>query len=258
MAADGTPSPRVILIFTLGVIVMRAAGCVINDYADRDLDGGVLRTRHRPITEGRISPHEALLTFAALGLVAFMLVLMTNPLTIALSLVGLVLAFVYPFMKRYTHLPQVVLGMAWAWAIPMAFAAQTGAVVSGIWVFYFAVVLWTVAFDTFYAMVDREDDKKMGIKSTAILFDDLDLGIIALLQGLTLLALILTGQSFNRGLWYFAGVGVMAVMFLYQQIIARNREPDRCFRAFRSNNWAGLVMFLGILLDTYHGQAPLA
>jgi 4-hydroxybenzoate polyprenyltransferase len=183
---------------------------------------------------------------------------MTNPLTIALSLVGLVLAFVYPFMKRYTHLPQVVLGMAWAWAIPMAFAAQTGAVVSGIWVFYFAVELWTVAFDTFYAMVDREDDKKMGIKSTAILFDDLDLGIIALLQGLTLLALILTGQSFNRGLWYFAGVGVMAVMFLYQQIIARNREPDRCFRAFRSNNWAGLVMFLGILLDTYHGQAPLA
>ena len=146
--------------------------------------------------------------------------------------------------------------MAWAWAIPMAFAAQTGAVVSGIWVFYFAVVLWTVAFDTFYAMVDREDDKKVGIKSTAILFDDLDLGIIAVLQGLTLLALILTGQSFNRGLWYFAGIGAMAMFFLYQQIIARNRQPERCFQAFRNNNWAGLAMFLGILLDTYHGPAP--
>ncbi len=256
LAAGGTPSPGLILIFTLGVIVMRAAGCVINDYADRGLDAGVLRTRYRPITEGRISPHEALLTFAALCLVAFVLVLMTNLLTIALSLVGLLLAFVYPFMKRYTHLPQVVLGMAWAWAIPMAFAAQTGAVVSGIWVFYFAVVLWTVAFDTFYAMVDREDDKKVGIKSTAILFDDLDLGIIAVLQGLTLLALILTGQSFNRGLWYFAGIGAMAMFFLYQQIIARNRQPERCFQAFRNNNWAGLAMFLGILLDTYHGPAP--
>lgn len=253
LAADGTPSPGVFLIFTLGVIVMRAAGCVINDYADRDLDGAVLRTRYRPITEGRISPHEALLTFVALCLVAFLLVLMTNLLTIALSLVGLLLASVYPFMKRYTHLPQVVLGLAWAWVIPMAFAAQTGSVVSGIWVFYAAVALWTVAFDTFYAMVDREDDRKVGIKSTAILFDDMDLSIIAVLQGLALIALLLTGQSFDRGLWYFVGIAMVAVLFLYQQLIARHREPERCFQAFRNNNWVGLAMFLGILADTYLG-----
>lgn len=256
LAADGTPSPGVVLIFTLGVIIMRAAGCVINDYADRELDGAVLRTRYRPITDGRISPHEALLTFAALCLVAFLLVLMTNLLTIGLSLVGLLLASVYPFMKRYTHLPQVVLGLAWGWVIPMAFAAQTGSVVSGIWVFYAAVVVWTVAFDTFYAMVDREDDKKVGIKSAAILFDDLDLSIIAILQGLAVLALILTGQSFDRGLWYFVGIGVVAILFLYQQLIARHREPERCFQAFRNNNWVGLAMFLGILLDTYLGVDP--
>lgn len=256
LAADGTPSPGVVLIFTLGVIVMRAAGCVINDYADRELDGAVLRTRYRPITDGRISPHEALLTFAALCLVAFLLVLMTNLLTIGLSLVGLLLASVYPFMKRYTHLPQVVLGLAWGWVIPMAFAAQTGSVVSGIWVFYAGVVVWTVAFDTFYAMVDREDDKKVGIKSAAILFDDLDLSIIAILQGLAVLALILTGQSFDRGLWYFVGIGVVAILFLYQQLIARHREPERCFQAFRNNNWVGLAMFLGILLDTYLGVDP--
>lgn len=252
IAADGTPSPGVLVIFILGVILMRAAGCVINDYADRHVDGAVLRTQYRPITDGRISPAEALLTFAALCLCAFVLVLMTNVLTILLSVGGLALAAVYPFMKRYTHLPQVVLGAAWAWAIPMAFAAQSGTLVTGLWVFYVAVVVWTVAFDTFYAMVDREDDKKVGIKSTAILFDDMDLTMIGILQGLTVVALVLTGQNFDRGLWYFIGVGLIGLLFLYQQMIARNREPAACFKAFRNNNWVGLVLFLAVLIDTYN------
>jgi 4-hydroxybenzoate polyprenyltransferase len=252
IAADGTPSPRVLVIFILGVILMRAAGCVINDFADRHVDGAVLRTQYRPITDGRISPAEALLTFAALCLCAFVLVLMTNVLTILLSVGGLALAAVYPFMKRYTHLPQVVLGAAWAWAIPMAFAAQSGTLVTGLWVFYVAVVVWTVAFDTFYAMVDREDDKKVGIKSTAILFDDMDLTMIGILQGLTVVALVLTGQNFDRGLWYFIGVGLIGLLFLYQQMIARNRDPAACFKAFRNNNWVGLVLFLAVLIDTYN------
>ncbi len=252
IAADGTPSPGVLVIFILGVIVMRAAGCVINDYADRHVDGEVARTRHRPIVDGRITPTEALLTFAALCLSAFVLVLMTNTLTIMLSLGGLVLVAVYPYMKRHTHLPQVVLGAAWAWAIPMAFAAQAGELVTGLWVFYVAVVLWTVGFDTFYAMVDREDDIKAGIKSTAILFDDMDLTMIGILQGLTVFALILTGQNFERGLWYFVGVGIIGILFLYQQMIARNREPAACFKAFRNNNWVGLVLFLAVLMDTYN------
>lgn len=252
IAADGMPSPAVLVIFVLGVILMRAAGCVINDYADRHVDGAVLRTRYRPITDGRISPAEALLTFTALCLGAFVLVLMTNTLTICLSVGGLALAAIYPFMKRYTHLPQVVLGAAWAWAIPMAFAAQSGTLVTGLWVFYVAVVLWTVVFDTFYAMVDREDDKIVGIKSTAILFDDMDLAMIGILQGLTVVALILTGHNFERGLWFFIGVGVIGLLFLYQQMIARNREPAACFKAFRNNNWVGLVLFLAVLVDTHN------
>ncbi len=249
IAADGVPSIAVFIIFVLGVIVMRAAGCVINDYADRKVDGSVTRTRNRPLVDGRIDPQEALILFGCLCFSAFFLVLMTNRLTIALSFGGVAIATIYPFVKRYSHLPQVVLGAAWAWSIPMAYAAQTGTLVKEIWVLYFAVVLWTVAFDTFYAMVDREDDVKVGIKSTAILFGDLDLFWIGALQALTLLALVVTGDAFKLGMIYFGGVLAVGLLFIYQQIIARHRKPDACFRAFRNNQWVGVVLFAAIVVD---------
>ena len=251
IAADGLPSIAVFIIFVLGVIVMRAAGCVINDYADRKVDGGVTRTRNRPLVDGRIDPQEALILFACLCFSAFFLVLMTNRLTIALSFGGVAIATIYPFVKRYSHLPQVVLGAAWAWSIPMAYAAQTGTLVKEIWVLYFAVVLWTVAFDTFYAMVDREDDVKVGIKSTAILFGDLDLFLIGVLQALTLLALVVTGDAFKLGMIYFGGVLVVGLLFIYQQVIARHRQPEACFKAFRNNQWVGVVLFAAIVVDRF-------
>ena len=251
IAADGFPSIAVFIIFVLGVIVMRAAGCVINDYADRKVDGGVTRTRNRPLVDGRIDPQEALILFGCLCFSAFFLVLMTNRLTIALSFGGVAIATIYPFVKRYSHLPQVVLGAAWAWSIPMAYAAQTGTLVKEIWVLYFAVVLWTVAFDTFYAMVDREDDVKVGIKSTAILFGDLDLFLIGVLQALTLLALVVTGDAFKLGMIYFGGVLVVGLLFIYQQVIARHRQPEACFKAFRNNQWVGVVLFAAIVVDRF-------
>ncbi|MEZ0149243.1 MAG: 4-hydroxybenzoate octaprenyltransferase [Candidatus Reddybacter sp.] len=251
IAADGFPSIAVLIIFILGVIVMRAAGCVINDYADRKVDGGVSRTRNRPLVDGRIDPQEALMLFGCLCFSAFFLVLMTNRLTIALSFGGVAIATIYPFVKRYSHLPQVVLGAAWAWSIPMAYAAQTGTLVKEIWVLYFAVVLWTVAFDTFYAMVDRKDDVKVGIKSTAILFGDLDLFWIGVLQALTLLALVVTGDAFKLGTIYFGGVLAVALLFIYQQMIARHRQPEACFKAFRNNQWVGVVLFIAIVADSF-------
>ena len=251
IAADGFPSIAVLIIFVLGVIVMRAAGCVINDYADRKVDGGVTRTRNRPLVDGRIEPQEALILFGGLCFSAFFLVLMTNRLTIALSFGGVAIATIYPFVKRYSHLPQVVLGAAWAWSIPMAYAAQTGTLVKEIWVLYFAVVLWTVAFDTFYAMVDRKDDVRVGIKSTAILFGDLDLFWIGVLQGLTLLALVVTGDAFKLGMIYFSGVLTVGLLFIYQQIIARHRQPEACFKAFLNNQWVGVVLFIAIVVDRF-------
>ena len=251
IAADGFPSIAVLIIFVLGVIVMRAAGCVINDYADRKVDGSVTRTHNRPLVDGRIEPQEALILFGCLCFSAFFLVLMTNRLTIALSFGGVAIATIYPFVKRYSHLPQVVLGAAWAWSIPMAYAAQTGTLVKEIWVLYFAVVLWTVAFDTFYAMVDRKDDIKVGIKSTAILFGDLDLFWIGVLQALTLLALVITGDAFKLGMIYFSGVLAVGLLFIYQQIIARHRQPEACFKAFRNNQWVGVVLFVAIVADSF-------
>lgn len=249
IAAEGIPSMAVLIIFVLGVIVMRAAGCVINDYADRKVDGSVTRTRNRPLVEGRIHSREALILFACLCLSAFFLVLMTNRLTIALSFGGVAIATIYPFVKRHSHLPQVVLGAAWGWSIPMAYAAQTGTLVKEIWVLYFAVVLWAVVFDTFYGMVDRDDDLKVGIKSTAILFGDLDLFFIGVLQALTLLALVVTGDAFKLGMMYFLGVLVVALLFIYQQIIARHRERAACFKAFRNNQWVGFTLFIALVFD---------
>lgn len=249
LAAEGIPSIKNLLVFVVGVTAMRAAGCVINDFADRNLDGHVERTRQRPLATGAISSREALLLFVCLCLLSFLLVLLTNALTIKLAFAGVALAFCYPFMKRYTHLPQLVLGAAFAWGIPMAFAAETNALRPQLWALYAAVILWTVAYDTFYAMVDREDDLKIGIKSTAILFGDMDIAITATLQVLVLIALAMTGMNFGRGLWFFLSLAVAAMLFLYQQYLIRNRDRDGCFRAFLNNNYVGAALFAGLVAD---------
>ncbi len=252
-AGAGRPEWPLVAIFTLGVILMRAAGCVINDYADRNIDGHVERTRERPLAAGLIQPREALALFAALCLLAFSLVLLTNRATVLLAIGAIAIASAYPFMKRHTHLPQVVLGAAWAWSIPMAFMAQAETLPMQIWVFYAGVLLWTVAFDTFYAMVDRADDVRIGVKSTAILFGRRDLAIIALLQALALAAFALTGRYFNRGLVYFAALAGIGALFAYQQVIARRRERAPCMRAFLNNQWVGALLFGGVALDYQHG-----
>lgn len=249
LAAEGVPSMRVLTIFVLGVIVMRAAGCVINDYADRKVDAHVERTRQRPLARGDIAPGAALMVFVALSLVALLLVLMTNLLTLWLSFGALLLATVYPYMKRHTHLPQVVLGAAFAWSIPMAFAASRNELDNGIWLVYTAVVLWTVAYDTYYAMVDRQDDMRIGIKSTAILFGSMDRLMIALLQAMTLFALWLTGEHFKLGHYYQLGLAGAALLFLWQQWLTRKRDPKACFSAFLNNQWVGAVVFAGLVAD---------
>lgn len=251
LAAGGVPEFRVLAIFVAGVVVMRAAGCVINDFADRKVDGHVHRTKTRPIAAGQVSPQAALALFGLLILIALVLVLLTNPLTFMLSFGALALASVYPFMKRHTHLPQVVLGAAFAWSIPMAFAASTGQVDPGSWLVYTAVVLWTVAYDTYYAMVDRADDVKIGVKSTAILFGDSDLSIIFGLQLLTLAALGLVGRHFELGRWYYLGLVAALGLFVWQQWLARNRDPKGSFKAFLNNQWVGAVIFAGLAADLY-------
>jgi len=249
LAAGGVPDWDLLVIFVLGVFVMRSAGCVINDYADRDFDGHVKRTKARPMATGEVSEREALTLFVTLCLLAFVLVLFTDAFTVKLSLGGVALAFCYPFMKRYTHLPQVVLGAAFAWAIPMAFAAQRGSLGTDVWLLYTAVLLWTVVYDTLYAMVDRDDDLKVGIKSTAVLFGDLDRAMVAVLQGLTLYALVMVGGRFELGVSYYLGLVAAAGLFGYHQYLIRFRERDPCFRAFLNNNWVGFVIFAGIVID---------
>jgi len=249
LAAEGVPRWDILLIFIAGVVVMRAAGCVINDYADRHLDGHIQRTLLRPLITGAIKPTEALVLFIVLCLIAFSLVLMTNTLTIQLSFGAVVLAFCYPFMKRHTHLPQIVLGAAFAWGIPMAYAAQRGELSSDIWLVYTSVVIWTVVYDTFYAMVDRNDDIKVGIKSTAILFGDNDRVITAVLQVLTLINLLIVGNKFHLGQFYFLGLAIVAILFVYQQYLIRKRQREACLKAFLNNNWVGCAIFIGIAAD---------
>lgn len=251
LAAGGAhPAWQNIVIFTLGVFFMRAAGCAINDYADREWDRHVKRTRDRPLTSGRIHPWEAVALFLGLSLISFlMVVLFTNALTLYLSFGGVILAFIYPFMKRYTHLPQLFLGAAFSWAIPMAWAAEAGTLSPLTWLLFTANLLWTVAYDTFYAMVDRDDDLKVGIKSTAILFGDADRAIIALLQAMVVLILVLVGRQAGLGLFYYLGVTAMAALFVWQQYLTRERGRDECFRAFLNNNWAGCAVFAGLILD---------
>ena len=250
LAADGFPSVGNFIVFTLGVFMMRAAGCAINDFADRKVDRHVKRTKDRPLTSGRIEAWEAVALFAGLCVTAFlMVVLFTNTLTLYLSFGGAVLAFIYPYMKRYTHLPQLFLGAAFSWAIPMAWAAEAGEVTKLAWLLFTANVLWTVAYDTLYAMVDRDDDIRIGIKSTAILFGDADRAVIAILQALVVLILILVGQQAELGVFYYLGLVAMACLFVFQQHLARFRERDGCFKAFLNNNWAGFAVFTGLLID---------
>ena len=248
IAGEGSPDLLVVFVFAAGVTLMRSAGCVINDYADRNFDPHVERTKNRPIAAGRVKPKEALALFAVLCLLAFGLVLLMNRLTILLSLVGVVLAATYPFMKRYTHLPQVYLGAAFGWAVPMAFAAQTGAVPREAWLLFVATVLWATAYDTMYGMVDREDDMKIGVKSTAILFGESDRLIIAVIQLLLMGALFLAGQGAELGGYYYFGLMMAGGLVFYQQYLIRNREPGQCFKAFLNNNWFGAVVFAGIVL----------
>jgi 4-hydroxybenzoate polyprenyltransferase len=248
LAAGGWPGLHLFAVFTLGVILMRAAGCAVNDFADREIDGHVKRTATRPLATGNVTPKAALGLFAGLSFAAFLLVLTTNQLTILLSLPALALAFCYPFAKRHTHLPQVVLGAAFSMGIPMAFAAVTGEVPPQAWLLYVANLLWTLCYDTFYAMVDRDDDLKIGVKSTAILFGEMDRAMTATLQLLVLMALVLIGQRFGLGAIYYLAVTAIAALFAYQQWLIRNREREACFKAFLHNNWVGLVFFAGISL----------
>ena len=249
IAGQGRPDLPVFVVFVLGVVLMRSAGCVINDYADRDFDPHVERTRDRPVAAGRVSPREALALFAVLCLIAFALVLTLNRLTVLLSFAGAFLAATYPFLKRYSHLPQFYLGMAFGWGIPMAFAAQTGGVPGLAWILFAANIFWAVAYDTAYAMVDREDDLRVGVKSTAILFGRHDRAMIFAFHIVTIALLALTGALAGLGLGYYAGLMVASGFALYQQWLMRQRGRDGCFRAFLNNNWFGAAVFAGLLID---------
>lgn len=250
LAADGIPSLKNLLIFSLGVLIMRSAGCVINDYADRNIDGHVERTSDRPLATGELSGRQALILFAALLCCAFGLVLLTDLLTIQLSLVGALLAASYPFCKRFTQMPQLVLGLAMNWGVVMAYSAESGGVGPEIFVFYAATIAWTVAYDTYYAMVDREDDLRIGVKSIAILFGEYDRMMIAILQVICVIALLLCGSRFELGIAWYCGVAVVAALFFYQYKITAERARDACFRAFLNNNWVGAAFFFGLLADS--------
>lgn len=249
IAAEGVPETKYLVIFILGVFLTRSAGCVMNDLADRDIDRHVGRTKDRPITTGDVSIKEALFVAASLMLIAFILVLFTNELTIYLSCIALLLAAVYPLMKRYTYLPQFVLGVAFGWGIPMAFAAQTGSVPVIAWLILIANVLWSVVYDTMYAMVDRDDDIKIGVKSTAILFAEHDTLIIAIIQCMLILTLVLIGQQLEMGIFYYLGITTAVVLAFYHQHLIKDRQPDLCFKAFLHNNWFGAVIFIGIFFN---------
>ena len=249
LAAEGPPGLHILLVFVAGVFMTRSAGCVINDFADRDFDPHVARTRDRPLAAGRVSPREALVLFAVLSLIAFALVLTLNGLTIMLSFIGVALTVSYPFMKRFTYLPQVHLGFAFGWAVPMAFSAVTGSVPPLAWLTYLAAIVWAVVYDTIYAMVDREDDLSIGVKSTAILFGEADRAFIAGFQAVLFTLLILIGVKAGLGVAYGAGLAAAAALAVYQQILIRAREPGPCFDAFKNNNWFGMVVFVGIVLE---------
>ena len=248
IAAQGVPRLDVLVVFMVGVILMRAAGCVINDFADRKVDGFVKRTQNRPLPSGVISSKEAIALFIVLAVLSFVLVLTMNTLTIQLSFIGIVLAFIYPFMKRYTHLPQLFLGLAFSWAIPMAWAAQANALPPMVWFVFVMNALWTIAYDTQYAMVDRDDDVNIGIKSTAILFGRFDKMIIGGLQLLTVLMLIVLGMWYSLGASFYWAILVVAALFVFQQHLIRHRDRELCFQAFLNNNYVGMAITIGLLI----------
>jgi 4-hydroxybenzoate polyprenyltransferase len=251
IATGGLPSVHLLLVFIAGVFLTRSAGCVMNDYADRDFDRHVARTRERPITTGRVNTREAFYLIAVLLAIAFLLVLTTNRLTIILSFIALPIGGFYPFMKRYIYFPQLFQGIAFGWGIPMAFAAATDTVPRIAWLLYMCSILWSLTYDTMYAMVDREDDKKIGIKSTAILFEESDRFFIGIIQLMMLAALVLVGTQLKFGDYYFSSLLVVAGLMLYQQYLIKDRLPAKCFSGFLSNNWLGAVVFIGIVLHYY-------
>ena len=246
LAGNGRPSLKNILIFTVGVIVMRAAGCVMNDIADRNYDPHVERTRDRPLACGELTIQQALITFFLLLLVALALVLMTNLLTILLALAGALLAAGYPFFKRFTHLPQLILGIAFGWGIPMAFAAQTGMIPAIAWTLFVVNIIWATIYDTLYAMVDRDDDLAIGVKSTAILLGRYDLLALKILMAGMVMLLLLIGWQLRLSWPWYMGIAAVTALFSWQQWIVRQREREPCFRAFMGNNWVGFVIFLGL------------
>lgn len=249
LATPGVPPLTILTVFIAGVWMMRAAGCVVNDYADRKFDGHVKRTAHRPLPGGAVSEKEARYLFVILVLLSFVLVLTLNTMTILLSVVALALAWMYPFMKRYTHLPQVVLGAAFGWSIPMAFAAVSESVPLSCWLMFVANICWAVAYDTQYAMVDRDDDLKIGIKSTAILFGRYDKLIIGILQAVVLGLMAVIGGLNGLGGAFYWSIGIAGALFIYQQKIIADRDRDACFKAFLNNNYVGLVLFIGLALS---------
>lgn len=248
IAGHGHPDQEVFMIFLAGVFLMRSAGCAMNDFADRNIDPLVRRTRDRPLASGEISPAEALAIAALLAFLAFLLVLRLNTLTILLSFVGGAMTAAYPFLKRVTYLPQFFLGAAFGWSVPMAFAAQTGGVSGSAWLMFFAVLLWAVAYDTIYAMVDRDDDLRVGVRSTAILFGQHDRLAVATAHVGALLLLATVGRLEGLGPWYHAGLAGAAAIAIWQQLLIRQRLPERCFRAFLGNNGFGLLIFIGVVL----------
>jgi 4-hydroxybenzoate polyprenyltransferase len=255
IAGAGRPHPRVLFVFVAGVFVMRAAGCVINDYADRNIDPHVRRTRDRPLAARRVSPREALYLFAVLITVALYLVTRLDFLTIELAFIGAAMTVSYPFVKRIFPMPQLYLGISFGgWSVPMAFAAESGAVPRVAWVLYIAAVMWAAIYDTMYAMVDREDDLKIGVKSSAILFADMDKLLIGVMQVMMLFALMLAGRSMKFGQWYDAGVIGTGLLFVYQQWLIRKREPAGCLKAFFNNQYVGAVIFVGIMLQYLYGN----
>jgi len=249
VATPGVPPLWILVVFVAGVWSMRAAGCVVNDYADRKFDGHVKRTAHRPLPSGDVSEKEARIVFAVLVLVSFLLVLTLNTMTILLSFVGLALAWVYPFMKRYTHLPQVVLGAAFGWSIPMAYAAVSETLPLSCWLMFIANICWAVAYDTLYAMVDRDDDLKIGVKSTAILFGKNDKLIVGILQVMTLALMAAVGWLSGLHWAFYWSLFIAGALFIYQQKLIKDRERDACFKAFMNNNYVGLVLFIGLAMS---------
>ena len=249
IASEGFPNTKILVVFLFGVFLMRSAGCILNDIIDKDFDKFVARTQNRPLASDKLSSIEAFIVAISLIFIAFLLVLTTNTLTVQLSFVAIILAGTYPFLKRYTYLPQFFLGLRFGWSIPMAFAATTNSIPKIAWLLLIANILWVVVYDTIYAMIDREDDLKIGIKSTAILFDDADIFIIGLIQSLVLIALILIGQQASLNTIYYFSLIIGGCLFLYQLYLIRNRDQKKCMQAFLNNNWFGLVIFIGLLIN---------